>query len=84
MTDKQKDTTLEQIHTFNDSFNLFFENMESTINRLSSKEELHDSLSKRAIIMDEFEQTTKNNNSIGSLYIGIQKQGIPFFILKQN
>lgn len=74
-TSAQTKTTKEQVKALNDSIEIFFDNMESTINRVSVKNELHNTKTKRSIIMKEFEQTTIHNPSIGSLYFGVEKTG---------
>ena len=74
-TSAQTKTTKEQVKALNDSMDIFFDNMESTINRISVKDELHNPKTKRPIIMKEFEQTTIHNSSIGSLYFGVEKTG---------
>ncbi|MEH6946806.1 methyl-accepting chemotaxis protein [Bacillus sp. JJ634] len=72
---EQTRATAEQVHALNTSFELFFEHMESTVNRLAVKDELDDISKKRSIILKELEQTTEHNHAIGSSYFGIEQSG---------
>lgn len=74
-TSEQTRATAEQVHALNTSFELFFEHMESTVNRLAAKDELDDISKKRSIILKELKQITEHNHAIGSSYFGIEQSG---------
>ncbi|RFU62681.1 methyl-accepting chemotaxis protein [Bacillus sp. V59.32b] len=71
-TDELSKTITQQVKGMNESFELFFRNTESTINRFADKQELINYKTDKEYIFKEFEDTVKSNPAIMNIYIGTE------------
>lgn len=72
-TEELSKTVKEQMMSMNDSFDLFFGNTESVINRFADKKETIDYQASNAPLLKEFEETAKSNKAIMNIYLGTEE-----------
>lgn len=68
-------TTEQESIALQNSFELFFRDMESTINVLAEKEELRNGIQNKTLIEQSFGNIIKNNKMIDTIVIGYEDKG---------
>ncbi|WP_141432376.1 methyl-accepting chemotaxis protein [Bacillus sp. 03113] len=77
-TDELSRTVQDRMVGMNDSFNLFFDSMESYINQYAIKPELLDLNTNKDLIIKEFKETELSNKTVKGIYMGTESNGEMF------
>lgn len=73
-SEKMKATS-EQVRLTNDSIDLILQNTEKTIERVADEQGINNPIAFKSELLKEFEQTTENDSTIYSLYMGLAENG---------
>ena len=75
MESEKMKSTSEEVLLMNDSINLLLQNMEKTVERVADEPGMSEPIAFEADLLKEFEQTTKHDSTIYSLYMGLEENG---------
>jgi methyl-accepting chemotaxis protein len=69
-TDELTNNMSQQMNSLNESYNIFFSNIENVIRRYENKSELKSYKGNEELLLKSFQETKQSNKSIHSIYFG--------------
>ena len=76
LTEKELTSSMqERMASVNNSFEVFFQNAQNTVNRYANKTETQDYQKNKDLMLHEFGDEAKSNKDIMNIYLGDQAKG---------